>query len=209
MSKLIFTIMTIAEANLQIEGLKEIMFVNCEIEKDLFISMSNDEIREFVDEKLIEESVRVFLLDEENLNLPNEENINISAAFTDDYQNTPVEEDKIRFIFWEELDKTNATIDLNSCDMDFDESLKIELKIKSNLMFYEIQDYVDEYVFSDLDCKILVNGEEIDNCIESESFGMTINKKLIISSGTNITEDIDVEDEDELVSAIEDFKAEI
>ena len=201
--------MTIAEASLQIEGLKEIMFVNCEIEKDLFMSMSNDEIREFVDEKLLEESVRVFLLDEENLNIPSEENINISAAFTDDYQNPPVEEDKIRLIFWEELDQSKATIDLNSCDIDFDESLKIELGIKSNLMFYEIQDYVDEYVFSDLDCKILVNGEEIDNYIESESFGMTINKKLIISSGTNITEDIDVEDEDELTSAVEDFKAEI
>ena len=209
MSKLTFKIMTIAEASLQIEGLKEIMFVNCEIEKDLFMSMSNDEIREFVDEKLLEESVRVFLLDEENLNFPSEENINISAAFTDDYQNPPVEEDKIRLIFWEELDQSKATIDLNSCDIDFDESLKIELGIKSNIMFYEIQDYVDEYVFSDLDCKILVNGEEIDNYIESESFGMTINKKLIISSGKNITEDIDVEDEDELISAVEDFKTEI
>ena len=201
--------MTIAEASLQIEGLKEIMFVNCEIEKDLFMSMNNDEIREFVDEKLLEESVRVFLLDEENLNFPCEENINISAAFIDDYQNPPVDEDKIRLIFWEELDETKATIDLNSCDIDLDDSLKIELGIKTNLMFYEIQDYVDEYVFSDLDCKILVNGEEIDNYIESESFGMTINKKLIISSGTNITEDIDVEDEDELISAVEDFKAEI
>ena len=201
--------MTIAEASLQIEGLKEIMFVNCEIEKDLFMSMSNDEIREFVDEKLLEESVRVFLLDEENLNFPCEENINISAAFTDDYQNPPVDEDKIRLVFWEELLETRATIDLNSCDIDFDESLKIELGIKSNAMFYEIQDYVDEYVFSDLDCKILVNGEEIDNYIESESFGMTINKKLIISSGTNITDDIDVEDEDELISAVEDFKSEI
>ena len=201
--------MTIAEASLQIEGLKEIMFVNCEIEKDLFMSMSNDEIREFVDEKLLEESVRVFLLDEENLNFPSEENINISAAITDDHQNPPVQEEKIRLVFWEELLETRATIDLNSCDIDFDESLKIELGIKSNAMFYEIQDYVDEYVFSDLDCKILVNGEEIDNYIESESFGMTINKKLIISSGTNITEDIDVEDEDELISAVEDFKAEI
>ena len=173
--------MTIAEASLQIEGLKEIMFVNCEIEKDLFMSMSNDEIREFVDEKLLEESVRVFLLDEENLNFPSEENINISAAFTDDYQNPPVEENKIRLVFWEELE-TRATIDLNSCDIDFDESLKIELGIKSNVMFYEIQDYVDEYVFSDLDCEILVNGEKIDTYIESESFGMTIKKNLIISS---------------------------
>ena len=66
----------------------------------------------------------------------------------------------------------SPTIDLNNCDIDFDDSLKIELGIKSNLMFYEIQDYVDEYVFSDLDCKILVNGEEIDNYIESESFGI-------------------------------------
>ena len=201
--------MTIAEASLQIEGLKEIMFVNCEIEKDLFMSMSNDEIREFVDEKLLEESVRVFLLDEENLNFLGEENINISAAFTDDYQNPTVEEDKIRLIFWEELDETRATIDLNNCDIDFDDSLKIELGIKSNLMFYEIQDYVDEYVFSDLDCEILVNGEKIDTYIESESFGMTIKKNLIISSGTNTTGDIYLEDEDELTSALEEFKAEI
>jgi len=201
--------MTIAEASLQIEGLKEIMFVNCEIEKDLFMSMSNDEIREFVDEKLLEESVRVFLLDEENLNFPSEENINISAAFTDDYQNPPIEEDKIRLVFWEELLETRATIDLNSCDIDFDESLKIELGIKSNVMFYEIQDYVDEYVFSDLDCEILVNGEKIDTYIESESFGITIKKNLIISSGTNTTGDIYLEDEDELTSAVEEFKAEI
>ena len=201
--------MTIAEASLQIEGLKEIMFVNCEIEKDLFMSMSNDEIREFVDEKLSEESIRVLLLDEENLTISDEANIDISVTYEDDYQDPPVEEDKIRLIFWEELNETNATIDFDESDIDLGKSLKIELGLKSNVMFYEIQDYVDEYVFSDLDCKILVNGEEIDNYIESESFGMTINKKLIISSGTNITEDIDVEDEDELISAVEDFKAEI
>ena len=127
--------MSISGSNFKIEGIKEIMFVNYEIEKDLFMSMSNDEIREFVDEKLLEESVRVFLLDEENLNFPSEENINISAAFTDDYHNQPVEEDKIRLVFWEELLETRATIDLNSCDLDFDESLKIELGIKSNVMF--------------------------------------------------------------------------
>ena len=38
---------------------------------------------------------------------------------------------------------------------------------------------------------------------------MTINKKLNISSGSDITEDIEIEDEDELITAIEDFKAEI
>ena len=76
-------------------------------------------------------------------------------------------------------------------------------------MFYEIQDYVDEYVFSDLDCEILVNGEKIDTYIESESFGMTIKKNLIISSRTNTTGDIYLEDEDELTSALEEFKAEI
>ena len=209
MSKLTFKIMTIAEASLQIEGLKEIMFVNCEIEKDLFMSMSNDEIREFVDEKLSEESIRVLLLDEENLTISDEANIDISVTYEDDYKDPPVEEDKIRLIFWEELNETNATIDFDESDIDLGKSLKIELGLKSNVMFYEIQDYVDEYVFSDLDCIISVNGEKIESFIESESFGMTINKKLIISSGSDITEDIDIEDEEELITAVEDFKAEI
>ena len=201
--------MAITESKNKIEGIKEIMFVNCEIEKDLFMSMSNDEIREFVDQKLSEESVRVFLLDEENLSIADEENIDISVTYEDDYQNPPVEEDKIRLIFWEELNETNATIDFDGSDIDLEKSLKVELGLKSNVMFYEIQDYVDEYVFSDLDCKISVNGEKIESFIESESFGMTINKKLIISSGSDITEDIEIEDEDELITAIEDFKAEI
>ena len=201
--------MAITESKYKIEGIKEIMFVNCEIEKDLFMSMSNDEIREFVDQKLSEESVRVFLLDEENLSISDEENIDISVTYEDDYQNPPVEEDKIRLIFWEELNETNATIDFDGSDIDLEKSLKVELGLKSNVMFYEIQDYVDEYVFSDLDCKISVNGEKIESFIESESFGMTINKKLIISSGSDITEDIEIEDEDELITAVEDFKAEI
>lgn len=201
--------MAITESKFKIEGIKEIMFVNCEIEKDLFMSMSNDEIREFVDQKLSEESVRVFLLDEENLSISDEENIDISVTYEDDYQNPPVEEDKIRLIFWEELNETNATIDFDGNDIDLEKSLKVELGLKSNVMFYEIQDYVDEYVFSDLDCKISVNGEKIESFIESESFGMTINKKLIISSGSDITEDIEIEDEDELITAVEDFKAEI
>ena len=201
--------MTITESKYKIEGIKEIMFVNCEIEKDLFMSMNNDEIREFVDEKLSEESLRVLLLDEENLTISDEANIDISVTYEDDYQDPPVEEDKIRLIFWEELNETNATIDFDESDIDLEKSLKIELGLKNNLMFYEIQDYVDEYVFSDLDCKISVNGVGIESAIESESFGMTINKKLIISSGSDITEDIDIEDEDELITAIEDFKAEI
>ena len=201
--------MTIKESKYKIEGIKEIMFVNYEIEKDLFMSMSNDEIREFVDEKLSEESIRVLLLDEENLTISDEANIDISVTYEDDYQDPPVEEDKIRLIFWEELNETNATIDFDESDIDLGKSLKIELGLKSNVMFYEIQDYVDEYVFSDLDCKISVNGGGIESAIESESFGMTINKKLIISSGSDITEDIDIEDEEELITAVEDFKAEI
>ena len=201
--------MAITESNYKIEGIKEIMFVNCEIEKDLFMSMSNDEIKEFVDQKLSEESVRVFLLDEENLTISEEENIDISVIYEDDYQNPPVEEDKIRLIFWEELNETNATIDFDGTDIDLGKNLNVELVLKSNVMFYEIQDYVDEYVFSDLDCIISVNGEKIESFIESESFGMTINKKLIISSGSDITEDIEIENEDELITAIEDFKADI
>ena len=73
-------------------------------------------------------------------------------------------------------------------------------------MFDEIQDYLDEYVFSDLDYKILINGKIFENNIESESFGITINKKLIISLGSNKTEAIDLENEDELKIALEAFK---
>ncbi len=199
--------MSISGSNYKIKGIKEIMFVNPEIEKDLFMSMSSDEVREFIEEKNLEESIRVFLLDKEYLKFPNIDNIDISTTFKDKkYINLPLKKDKIKFIFWEELKETEATIDFDSCDINLEKNLKIGVEITSNLMFDEIQDYLDEYVFSDLDYKILVNGKNFENNIESESFGITINKKLIISLGSNKTEAIDLENEDELKIAIEAFK---
>ena len=199
--------MSISGSNFKIEGIKEIMFVNHEIDKDLFMSMSSYEISEFIEEKNLEESIRVFLLDKDYLKFTNIENIDISTTFKDKkFINLPLKKDKIKFIFWEELKETEATIDFDSCDINLEKNLKIGVEITSNLMFDEIQDYLDEYVFSDLDYKILVNGKNFENNIESESFGITINKKLIISLGSNKTEAIDLENEDELKIAIEAFK---
>tara|TARA_Y100001933_G_scaffold31035_1_gene25844 strand:+ start:89 stop:697 length:609 start_codon:yes stop_codon:yes gene_type:complete len=199
--------MSISGNNYKIEGIKEIMFVNHEIEKDLFMSMSSDKVREFIEEKNLEESIRVFLLDKDYLKFPNIENIDISTTFKDKkFINLPLKKDKIKFIFWEELKETEATIDFDSCDINFEKNLKVGVEITSNLMFDEIQDYLDEYVFSDLDYKILVNGKSFGNNIESESFGITINKKLIISSGSNKTQAIDLKNEDELKIALEAFK---
>tara|TARA_Y100001978_G_scaffold85711_1_gene76775 strand:+ start:698 stop:991 length:294 start_codon:yes stop_codon:yes gene_type:complete len=96
--------MNISGSNFKIEGIKEIMFVNHEIDKDLFMSMSSDEISEFIEEKNLEESIRVFLLDKDYLKFPNIENIDISTTFKDKkFINLPLKKDKIKFIFWEEL----------------------------------------------------------------------------------------------------------
>ena len=199
--------MSISGSNYKIEGIKEIMFVNHEIEKDLFMSMSSDKVREFIEEKNLEESIRVFLLDKEYLNFPNIDNIDIFTTFKDKkYINVPLKKDKIKFIFWEELKDTEATIYFDSYDINLEKNLKIVVEVAGNCMFDEIQDYLDEYVFSDLDYKILVNGKNFENNIESESFGITINKKLIISFGSNKTEAIDLENEDELKIALEAFK---
>ena len=199
--------MSISGNNYKIEGIKEIMFVNHEIEKDLFMSMSSDKVREFIEEKNLEESIRVFLLDKEYLNFPNIDNIDIFTTFKDKkYINVPLKKDKIKFIFWEELKYTEATIYFDSYDINLEKNLKIGVEVTGNCMFDEIQDYLDEYVFSDLDYKILVNGKSFGNNIESESFGITINKKLIISFGSNKTEAIDLENEDELKIALEAFK---
>lgn len=199
--------MSISGSNYKIEGIKEIMFVNHEIEKDLFMSMSSDKVREFIEEKNLEESIRVFLLDKEYLKFPNIDNIDIFTTFKDKkYINVPLKKDKIKFIFWEELKDTEATIYFDSYDINLEKNLKIVVEVTGNCMFDEIQDYLDEYVFSDLDYKILVNGKNFENNIESESFGITINKKLIISFGSNKTEAIDLENEDELKIALEAFK---
>ena len=199
--------MSISGSNYKIEGIKEIMFVNHEIEKDLFMSMSSDKVREFIEEKNLEESIRVFLLDKEYLMFPNIDNIDIFTTFKDKkYINVPLKKDKIKFIFWEELKDTEATIYFDSYDINLEKNLKIVVEVTGNCMFDEIQDYLDEYVFSDLDYKILVNGKNFENNIESESFGITINKKLIISFGSNKTEAIDLENEDELKIALEAFK---
>ena len=72
--------MSISGRNFKIEGIKEIMFVNHEIDKDLFMSMSSYEISEFIEEKNLEESIRVFLLDKDNLKFPYIENIDISTT---------------------------------------------------------------------------------------------------------------------------------
>ena len=199
--------MSIFGSNFKIEGIKEIMFVNHEIDKDLFMSMSSDKVREFIEEKNLEESIRVFLLDKDYLKFPNIENIDISTTFKDKkFINLPLKKDKIKFIFWEELKDTEATIYFDSYDINLEKNLKIVVEVTGNCMFDEIQDYLDEYVFSDLDYKILVNGKNFENNIESESFGITINKKLIISFGSNRTEAIDLENEDELKIALEAFK---
>ena len=95
--------MSISGSNFKIEGIKEIMFVNHEIDKDLFMSMSSDEISEFIEEKNLEESIRVFLLDKDYLKFPNIENIDISKTFKDKkYINLPLKKDKIKFTFLEE-----------------------------------------------------------------------------------------------------------
>ena len=73
------------------------------------MSMSNDEIREFVDEKLLEESVEFFCVKENQ----SKQKILIFQRLTQ-LIIVSIEEDKIRLVFWEELLETRATIDLNS-----------------------------------------------------------------------------------------------
>ena len=186
----------------QVNGIREIMFANCLIEKKDFINMSVEEIKELIDEKLLEESFQVFILEEDNFDLTGKNEIQSSIEFKEDVNPPGIDNENIRLIFWEELKETDITIDLEG-NID-----NIQLAINGNNLFDDIQDTYEAYVFTDY--STTSNGKELQTDLNSESYGQEIRKGLFLSQGANLsTTEINLNDYDELSEEISEFKEQI
>ena len=193
----------------QIKGIREMMYGEICLKKDIFMDIDNLAISELIEENLINNSIRVFLLSQDGFIFSKKKDIITSINYDDKDESVDPEEGYLKLIYWEELSNSEVSIEL--ADEDFNkDNATFEIKISSNPSLCEMKDCFDEYIFTDLDYSILINKELMDYRFESQSNGMPSNRKLIISLGPNFcTTEINLDDENELSSEIEEFKEQI
>ena len=193
----------------QIKGIREMMYGEICLKRDIFMDIDNLAIRELIEEDLINNSIRVFLLNQNGFIFSNKKDIITSINYDDKDEGLDPEEGDLKLIYWEELSNSEVSIEL--ADEDFNkDNATFEIEISSNPSLCEIKDCFDEYIFSDSDYSILINKELMDYRFESQSYGISSSRKLIISLGPNFcTTEINLDDENELSSEIEEFKEQI
>ena len=193
----------------QIKGIREMMYGEICLKKDIFMDIDNLDISELIEENLINNSIRVFLLSQNGFIFSNKKDIITSINYDDKDEGVDPEEGYLKLIYWEELGNSEVSIDL--ADEDFNkDNATFEIKISSNPSLCEMKDCFDEYIFTDSDYSIFINKELMDYRFESQSYGMPSSRKLIISLGPNFcTTEINLDDQNELSSEIEEFKEQI
>ena len=193
----------------QIKGIREMMYGEICLKRDIFMDIDNLAISELIEEDLINNSIRVFLLNQNGFIFSNKKDIITSINYDDTDEGIDPEEGDLKLIYWEELGNSEVSIEL--ADEDFNkDNATFEIKILNNPSLCEMKDSFDEYIFTDSDYSILINKELMDYRFESQSYGMSSSRKLIISLGPNFcTTEINLDDENELSSEIEEFKEQI
>ena len=193
----------------QIKGIREMMYGEICLKRDIFMDIDNLAISELIEEDLINNSIRVFLLNQNGFIFSNKKDIITSINYDDTDEGVDPEEGDLKLIYWEELGNSDVSIEL--ADEDFNkDNATFEIKISSNPSLCEMKDCFDEYIFTDSDYSILINKELMDYRFESQSYGLPSSRKLIISLGPNFcTTEINLDDQNELSSEIEEFKEQI
>ena len=193
----------------QIEGIREMMYGEIYLKKDIFMDIDNLTINELIEENLINNSIRVFLLSQNGYRFSYKKNFITSINYDDKDESVEPEEGYLKLIYWEEL--SHSEVSINFADEDFNlDNINVEIKISSNPSLCEMRDCFDEYIFTDSDYSLLINRELVDYRFESQSNGIPLSRKLIISSGPNFcTNEINLNDENELSSEIEEFKEQL
>ena len=187
----------------RLKQIKEIMYCEFIINKKEFLLMSSHELKKLIDEKLINESTRAFVINKNFRGLSDYQIKTSFKYFEDQSELKEISKDNLRIRIFEELENTNATITLES------EVKQFELVIKGEGYLEEIKDcaYEDPESFNTFFENMInfSNNEQNINChINSESFGKVLHKYAIVDSkrgGTSINlinEKID--------DYIEDFK---
>ena len=183
---------------------REMMYCDVLMDKDDFKSMNHEELMDFIDQKLLEESYRLFLVHKICFEI---EEADIKTTFKyieDDKGNDSIPQDKIRLQFCEELDESNVDIDLPK-GID-----NLEFSIKGNATLEKFLNNTMTlpekwYLFTDDSYSFSSSSSKVDAYINSESFGSVWRKYLLIESNT-YKKCIDLVD-DNLADLTKEFKS--
>ena len=167
--------------NYRLKQIKEIMYCNFIINKKEFLLMTSPELEKFMNQKLINESTRAFVI---NKNFPGERNDQIKTSIKyieDQSELEEISKDNLRVRIFEELENTNATITLDS------DLKQFEFIIKGEGYLEEIKDcaYEDPESFNtffETMINFSNNSQKINCQINSESYGKTLYKYAIVDS---------------------------
>lgn len=189
--------------NYRLKQIKEIIYCNFIINKKEFLLMTSPELEKLMNQKLINESTRAFVISNNFIGLSDDQ-IKISIKYIEDQSELEeIGKDNLRVRIFEELENTNASITIDS------DVKQLELVIKGEGYLEEIKDcaYEDPESFNTFFENMInfsTNSQKINCTINSESYGKTLHKYAIVDSKRGGSS-IDLIDE-RIEDYIEDFK---
>ena len=159
-----------------IHGVSEMMLHHCSINKKDFLEMSTQDLKEFINEKIIEESSQIFVLTEKIADTGMELEFKIGynneipskVEYSKKNQLPTIEEDKIRLVFWEMLEDSNITIDIP------DNIKEITFKTEGNT--YGCMDEWGNQVFEKY--SFISNNKDLEIFFDSDSSG-NVKEKVV------------------------------
>ena len=146
----------------KIKGIEEMMLYHFDMDASKFFEMNVTDLKKFIDNNHENNSLQVFVLSDEKLQIGDEKEIKCTNEYSEKNYLPAIEKNKIRIVSWERLENTNIKIDIN------DSIKEVTLQIKGNT--YGCMDEWGNRTFSDY--TFYSDRKKIDHCyFESESYG--------------------------------------
>lgn len=181
-----------------IDGVSEMMLHHCVLNKKDFFNMSAQELKEFINEKIIEESFQIFVLTESfvdgamKLEFKIGDGIEIlsKVEYSEKNQLPAIQEDQIRLVFWEMLEDSNIEVDIP------DNIKEITFKVEGNT--YGCMDEWGNMAFEKY--SFISKNKDLEIFFESESSGNVKEKIVYFLNSKGNCESISINEnfEDEL-----------
>ena len=175
--------MTIANSKkiFYLKRIKEIMYCDFQVNRKEFLSMDAKELKLFIDENLLTNSIKGFVVNK-YFRCSGDENIETSIRYIEDEKEPDeINKENFRVRIFEELENTNATILL-------DNNVKnLDLIINGEGYLEDIKDCAYEepesfYTFFENMISFSCGDQKINWQIDSESYGKSRHKYIIIDS---------------------------
>ena len=175
-------------SNYKINGMREVMYCQCITTEDKFQSMTDHDVKEFVDENLINKSHRLLVLEKNHFSLEGETKIECLVNYNPwDYEGDLLpQRGEIYLRFFEELTESEVDIDIENNLNNLE--LIINGSGPNELLKWHFETHIDEmgeevadvHVFADNEYSFFANSKELNLQINSQSYGQVKKKKLDI-----------------------------